>query len=125
MLPYLGRDQTMADAHPQIDLMVVSPAGKHFAIDVKGQYKKNFWVISPKGQHSGLYYVLAFVPDDQPNQFFVLTQAEVNCKISRIQKRSKTARIAKGLSIDKVGLFPGLTWGIAERFKDQWNKLPK
>jgi hypothetical protein len=31
--------------HPMIDLMVVSPLGRSFHVDVKGAYKRNFWVV--------------------------------------------------------------------------------
>jgi hypothetical protein len=34
--------------HPTIDLMVVSPNGKPFLVDVKGQYQPNFWPVKRK-----------------------------------------------------------------------------
>src|ERR1700683_1792340 len=38
--------------HPVVDLMVVSPKGKQFSIDVKGLYKRNFWVVNPKNERA-------------------------------------------------------------------------
>lgn len=32
--------------HPSVDIMVTSPTGSQFGIDVKGLYKKNFWAVS-------------------------------------------------------------------------------
>src|SRR6266700_2032822 len=60
--------------HPLIDLMVISPK-KHvqFQVDVKGQYKPNFWPVRPKKKTKNLFYVLAFVPKGANNQFFILT----------------------------------------------------
>lgn len=34
----------------------------------------NFWAVKAKSPRSGLYYVLALVPDCKPDRFFVLTQ---------------------------------------------------
>src|SRR5438552_8696780 len=73
--------------HPEVDLMVISPKGEQFLIDVKGLYTKNFSVISPKPERSDLFFVLAFVPDDEPNQFFILTQKEVNTEVLRHNER--------------------------------------
>src|SRR6516164_2941165 len=64
--------------HPCVDLMVRSPKHVNFSVDVKGLYRKNYWVVRRKERRSDLYYVFAFVPADQPNEFFVLTQEQVN-----------------------------------------------
>src|SRR5713101_1849633 len=73
---------TMGNATPLADLMVVSPASKkNFLIDVKGLYKPNPWVIKKKITRDSLYYVLAFVPDDTNNRFFILSQKQVNAYI--------------------------------------------
>jgi hypothetical protein len=72
----------MGNATPLADLMVVSPASKrNFLIDVKGLYKPNPWVIREKLPRDGLFYVLAFVPDDTSNRFFILSQEQVNAYI--------------------------------------------
>ena len=63
--------------HPVVDLMVVSPKGVPFLIDVIGRYKKNFWPVRLKTTRGKLFYVLAFVPDVGQNRFFVLTQEAV------------------------------------------------
>jgi hypothetical protein len=110
--------------HPKVDLMVISPSGAKFAIDVKGLYRKNFWVISRKEGLQDLFYILAFVPDDEPNQFFILSQDEVNTEVARQIARTKAERLKKGLSIEKSEQFPGLPWSVAEKSKDQWGKLP-
>jgi hypothetical protein len=110
--------------HPKVDLMVISPSGAKFAIDVKGLYRKNFWVISRKEGLQDLFYILAFVPDDEPNQFFILSQDEVNTEVARQIARTKAERLKKGLSIEKSEHSPGLPWSVAEKSKDQWGKLP-
>jgi hypothetical protein len=110
--------------HPVLDLMVISPSENTFSVDVKGLYKKNFWVVSPKRQQTSLYYVLAFVPENDRNRFFILTQAEVNAEVPAHLERIRANRTQKGLSVEKVGVMAGLPWSFAEKFEDQWEKLP-
>src|SRR4051812_21334576 len=64
--------------HPMKDLLVISPKSFAFSIDVKGLYLKNPWAVSKRPLVQNLYYVFAFVPDNKPNRFFILTQQEVN-----------------------------------------------
>lgn len=105
--------------------MVISPNGVQFVVDVKGQYKKNWWLISPKKKRRNLYYVLAFVPDEERNEYFVLTQAEANREMQNYVRRAKAEKIKKGLSAEKVGLFPGLSWGVVRKFSNKWETLPR
>lgn len=94
--------------HPRRDLMVISPKGASFSVDVKGLYRRNWWLVTPKALDPGLYYVLAFVPDDAPNRFFVLSQQQVN------------AEIAAG-----PDTFQGLAWAAALPHEGAWeNVLP-
>jgi hypothetical protein len=111
--------------HPEVDLMVISPEGRSFHVDVKGLYKRNFWVVKPKPSRAKLFYILAFVPDDEPNRFFVLSQAEVNREVPRHLDRIRRNRAGKGLPTDKVGVMQGLSWTFAEKFEGKWKKLPK
>jgi hypothetical protein len=63
---------------PLADLMVVSPNGEMFLIDVKGLYRTNPWIIKRKPVKANLFYVLAFVPAEGPNQFFVMSQEQAS-----------------------------------------------
>ena len=110
--------------HPSVDLMVISPSGKKFAVDVKGLYKKNWWLIKEKKYLKDLFYVLAFVPDDAPNEFFVLSQMQVNKAIQRVMEEGREKRLRKGKSIEKLGSMPGLPWKFVQRFRG-WDILPK
>ena len=67
--------------HPVVDLMVISSNQTSFGIDVKGLYKPNFWGVRAKPPKVNLFYVFALVPDDRPNRFFILTQAQVNDEV--------------------------------------------
>ena len=54
---------------PTYDLLVVSPSGKHFGIEVKGQSKKNFWRFNERAPHPEMYYAFVFVPQEGPPAF--------------------------------------------------------
>lgn len=111
--------------HPSVDLMVVSPTGKAFGIDVKGLYRRNFWAIRAKVAKPDLFYVLAYVPDDKPNRYFILSQAEVNIEIAAEIERVRDRAKAKGKSGETADVFPGLSWVFAESGENAWRILPE
>jgi hypothetical protein len=100
--------------HPLVDLMVISPKGKEFSIDVKGLYKKNFWGVRERPLIGLLYYVFAFVPDDEPNQFFAVPQDKVNEEIRRVIEMARTRAIAA----QRSAKFPGVSWNFVQAYKD-------
>lgn len=60
--------------HPTKDLMVSSPGGVSFGIDVKGLYKRNFWAVRKKPERADIFYVFAFVPTGAANRYFIMNQ---------------------------------------------------
>jgi hypothetical protein len=110
--------------HPVIDLMVISPKGVTFLIDVKGQYKHNFWPVQPRKTRERLFYVLALVPDDEQNRFFILAQKEVEKGIRVDLAHARARRRAKGLPGEPSD-FPGVEWDFARRYEDAWKSLPE
>jgi hypothetical protein len=109
--------------HPIVDLMVQSPNGKQFSIDVKGLYKHNFWAVRQKVVSQKLFYVLAFVPQDRPNEFFIMTQIQVNEAIIANWEIYCTKHGFPGRDI-KENPFPGVEWKRAERYRNKWDALP-
>lgn len=96
--------------------MVVSPVQKQmFLIDVKGLYRINPWLVKRKTLRAGLFYVLAYVPADLPNEFFVLTQEQSHELIN-----SELARL------NRPGDYPvtGFSWQLAGKYRNAWNVLP-
>lgn len=107
----------MGNATPLADLMVVSPKLKRsFLIDVKGLYRRNPWVIKKKATRDSLYYVLAFVPDESVNRFFILSQRQVNTYI-----RTELARLGRADDYPMTGIL----WKLAEAHENRWDLLPK
>jgi hypothetical protein len=111
------------------NLTVTSPKGITFLLDVKGQYKGNFWPVAQKRITDGLFYVLAFVPDpfvpdDPRNQFFILTQEQVNTGIRIDSDHARALGKAKGLG-GEPGDVPGIQQKFAQDFKSLWEALPQ
>ena len=106
---------TMGNTTPLADLMVVSPAGEMFLIDVKGLYRTNPWLIKRKPSTAKLFYVLAFVPAEGPNQFFVMNQHEVTSLIETELKR-----------LGRPDDYPvtAIVWKRVLEHKDAWDILP-
>lgn len=111
--------------HPMVDLMVVSPGGTSFLVDVKGQYKSNFWPVSPKKEENKLlFYVLAFVPDPQEgqNRYTVLTKDDVN---QHIAENTATWRARKPERANKNDPMPAVSPQYARSHEGGWDKLPR
>ncbi|MGO9085947.1 MAG: hypothetical protein ACLQBK_12025 [Candidatus Sulfotelmatobacter sp.] len=111
--------------HPLKDLMVTSPSGVAFSVDVKGLYKKNHWPVTERPKHKNLFYIFAFVPDNAPNQFFILTQEQTNTGIRTEVAHTEARQKAKGLPHDEVGYFYVIEWNFVFGYKDCWATLPK
>ena len=108
---------TMGHTTPEADLMVLSPKRrKMFLVDVKGLYRKNPWLVKRKTQREDLFYVLAFVPTGEANQFFVLTQAQVKEHIDAQLKR---------LGRPEDYSVTGFNFNVVEPHKDKWEVFPE
>lgn len=106
---------TMGHNTPLADLFVIAPDGKTtFLVDVKGQTTKNFWRIRPKAKRDDLFYILAYVPKESTNRFFVLDQLQLNALIADYE--------ISGVKFDPR--FPGINWTTPHRFENQWDRLP-
>jgi hypothetical protein len=106
---------TMGNDTPLADLIVLTPGGKMFLVDVKGHYLRNAWGIRRKEARDNLFYILAYVPDDRPNQFFILKQKDVHACIELELKR---------LNKPKDHKLTGISWEQAEKHRD-WGILPR
>jgi len=100
--------------YPVVDLMILSPAGVPFLIDVIGQSKKNFWPVRRKRARGKLFYVLAFVPNVGQNRFFILSREVIEREIRR----------ASGLDGEPISL-PNVGWDSVKKHEDAWKILPE
>jgi hypothetical protein len=108
---------TSGHTTPVADLMVVSPISKEmFLVDVKGLYRKNPWLIKRKAKRTNLFYILAYVPTNEPNQFFIMAQQHVT---KLIQSELMRLKRADGYPVT------GFVWKLALPYENAWDALPK
>ena len=100
--------------YPVIDLLVVSPKGVPFLIDVKAQYEKRPWPVRLKKARWKLFYVLALIPDVGQNRFFILTQDAVQREIQRDLQHAIAQRESRGLSGAPLSI-PTVEWDFAKK----------
>lgn len=112
---------TTGNNTPDADLMVGSPKGELFWVDVKGLSSKTDWLVRPKAARDRLFYILvALSPTSSgptkrdADRFFVLTQKEANTlerEYRDAHPRNKTT-------------MPGFKFAKAHQYEDRWEKLP-
>lgn len=117
--------------HPAVDLMVQSPGGTQFSVDVKGLHERNFWPVKAKRPQDHLYYVFAFVPwqiNSKPaqneNRFYVIPQGEVNAALKKKNEADRKRALAKGKSAESADKFPCLPFELGKQWENKWEVLP-
>ena len=63
---------------PVSDLLVKSPNGSQFTVDVKGQSTRNFWLIQPRMPDPRHFFILVFLPkENTPPQYFIISSDDL------------------------------------------------
>jgi hypothetical protein len=109
--------------HPMVDIMVISPGGIQFSVDVKGQYRRNFWPVREQRLRASMFYIFSFMPQDEPKRFFIMTQQQVNDAILANLKKYCERRNIEMTSRENP--FPGVEWIHAQPHENQWAQLPE
>lgn len=119
--------------HPETDLMVVSPEGTQFLVDVKGQhilfdrgrFVDNPWPVSPKKKRERiLFYIFASVPDPQDGEvsFTVMTEGEVN---EHIEANTRAWRARNADRENRKDPMPSVSGKFVQEHHGGWPKLPQ
>ena len=104
---------------PVVDILAVSPSGKHFQIDVKGLSSKNFWLITEREVPDDLYYILVYVPRlPGAPEFFVVGGKELMSEVAALREKT----LAAGRGWKESGA--GINWGTCLAYRDRWDSLP-
>jgi len=103
---------------PTVDLLVVSPSGKYFGIDVKGQRTKNFWRFDERRPDPDLFYAFLFVPQQGAPRVFVM-DSKTTMRRWREYKKRATDRGSKEDS------HWGLNWAQPHAYEDRYDLLPQ
>ena len=100
------------------DLLVQTPQGQAFTIDVKGQSSKNFWLVQRRPANATHYFVLVYLPPKyEPPRFFVLSSDQ----LMKHRGEYEIAATARGKYRDDLG---GMNWATALPHEGQWDALP-
>lgn len=101
----------------EADIIAISPKTEvEILIDVKGIYRKNSWPTRRLEDKENYFCILALVPLDEPNQFYILAARDVNTAIDTDLERLGRPHHYKWTGVD---------WRLAQAFRDRWDKLPK
>lgn len=104
---------------PVSDLLVQSPQGHPFTVDVKGQSTRNFWLIQPRNPNPDHYFVLVYLPRDNSSpRYFVVRSDE----LMRKREDYRESKLQRGKYNDKLG---GINWSTAFPYENQWTELPE
>jgi hypothetical protein len=101
------------------DLLVQSPNGVKFTVDVKGQSTRSFWIIQRRPKDPEHYFVLVYLPPQlAAPRYFVVSCDDLMRKRGEYEKASKR----RGKYRDDLG---GMNWTTAYEYEDKWDALPK
>jgi hypothetical protein len=103
---------------PAADLLVQSPGGQHFTVDVKGLAARNWWLVSERTNHPD-FYLLVLVPKDGSPTFYILTRREMIDEMEGVKQKA----LAAGQTW--TGRGSGIRFTTGERYESHWDALPK
>ena len=104
---------------PKEDLLIVSPSGFHFGIDVKAQRTKNFWRMKEPKISDQYYYFLIYIDIENRNpDVFIIPSIEMN----KLWNEYKNRMIHNGAKEDYIW---GVNWSTPKPYKDNWACLPR
>ena len=103
-----------------VDLLVESPTGVLFTVDVKGQSGRGFWLVQCRPANPNHYFMLVYLPSGLHvgPKFFILSSDE----LMQLRAEYKTAMRKRGRYRDDLG---GINWGTAANYADKWKNLPQ
>jgi len=104
---------------PAEDLLIVSPNGFHFGIDIKAQRAKNFWRMWEPKVSDQFFYLLTYIDVENGNpDIYVLPSNDMH----RLWHEYRDRMIANGAKEDNIW---GINWATPRPYLDNWSCLPK
>ena len=103
---------------PKVDLLVVSPGGKHFGIDVKGQRTPSFWRFNEREPNKEFYFAFAYVPLDNTPRIFIMDSDTAMTKWHEYKRKA----MDRGVSEESIW---GLNWTQPHQYEDRYDLLPQ
>ena len=103
---------------PTVDMLVVSPLGETFGIDVKGQRTKNFWRFRDREPNKDLYYAFVYVPEAGIPRVFIMDSNTT----MQLWTEYKERTLKRGTAKHDIW---GLNWTQPHPFEDRYELLPR
>jgi hypothetical protein len=103
---------------PTVDLLVVSPSGKYFGVDVKGQRTKNFWRFSEREPNPEFYFAFVSVPEEGEPRVFIMDSVTT----MKLWKDYKDKTVARTGNDDNIW---GLNWTQPHPYEGRYDLLPQ
>lgn len=103
---------------PAVDMLVVSPSGEYFGIEVKGQRTKSFWRFNERKPKPDLFYAFVYVPEKGNPRVFIMDSTST----MKLWKEYKDNAIKRGSSPeDNIW---GLNWTQPHPYENRYDLLP-
>jgi hypothetical protein len=101
------------------DLLVQSPGGAKFTVDVKGQSNRSFWLVQRREKDLDHYFILVYLPPEfETPRYFILSSNELMRRREEYEQQSKS----RGKYRDDLG---GMNWTTAFEYENCWDSLPQ
>lgn len=101
------------------DLLVESPSGNIFGVEIKNLRGPNCWLIKDSPVEDSRYYVLVFLPKDKPVEYFILQPAEMKQEKADYWQKCWERGVR-----ERTTLYECINWLQAKPYKDRWDVLP-
>lgn len=102
------------------DLLVESPSGVKFSVDVKGLATHNWWLMRERADtdHPD-FYILVYVPDaGRAPEYFVLSGAQVAEEMKLVRQQAELRGPWNGAG-------SGIRWATSQKYAGSWDVLPQ
>ena len=107
---------------PRTDLLVTSPKGVGFRVEVKGLKSRTYWIVHPTSADAHLFYVFVSLLKSDAARYFVLTSQEVRKLCSNQENKGRRRAKENGRPFD--ARWGGFNWGTVLAYEDKWDVFP-
>lgn len=105
---------------PQTDLVVTTPTGKGFTLEIKSQSTKNFWRFREPKVSKDSFYIFVFIPSEtfEPLKYYIMTSQEVYAEYHKYKKDT----LERNPNV--MDSQWGINWTTVFPHEGKWDKLP-
>jgi hypothetical protein len=104
----------------ETDLVVKSPKGMAFRVEVKTQRTENFWRYKQRDASEDLFYIFVYLNEiEQAPKFYILSSKEARSEFDAYYFKHQR----EGRKPTDYGL--GTSFGSIAKYENDWRKLPE